>query len=133
MQWLIKILCVSCEYDTVKISGESVEMSWSCGHHGYINSDWLKKNKYPDASKQTVTTISSEPTTAVWIVTMESNIDILYDMASLFQEYIRYIYIIYIYMFPWFRGQEGQIVAMYSYILPCIPWHYKYLGDNNWL
>jgi hypothetical protein len=41
-------------------------MSWSCGHHGYINSDWLRKNKYPDAGEQTaVTTISSEPTTAV--------------------------------------------------------------------
>ena len=38
-------------------------MSWSCGHHGYINADWLRKNQYPDASKQTSTSI--EPSVAV--------------------------------------------------------------------
>ena len=35
--------------------GENIEMSWSCGHHGYINTDWLRKHQYPDANKKTST------------------------------------------------------------------------------
>ena len=38
-------------------------MSWSCGHHGYISADWLRKHQYPDASKRI--TNRTEPTVAV--------------------------------------------------------------------
>ena len=37
-------------------------MNWSCGHHGYISADWLRKHQYPDASKRTTDT---EPMVAV--------------------------------------------------------------------
>ena len=48
---------------TVQFSlGDSINLTWSCGHIGSIQADWLQRNQYPDFSKMATDTT---PTTAV--------------------------------------------------------------------
>ena len=45
-------------------SSDCIEMSWSCGHSGFIRADWLQKHQYPDPNK---TDTKDEPPVAVSI------------------------------------------------------------------